>query len=50
MHPSTELVEPGLGRGLDSRNLDMNHSSCKASSGRSTDSSEGSNTGCSKVL
>lgn len=42
-------LEPGMGRGLDSRNPGMNHSSCKASSGRCTDNSKGSNTGSSKV-
>ncbi len=42
-------MELGLGRGLDSRNPGMNHSPCKASSGRSTDSSKGSYTGSSKV-
>jgi len=43
-------VELGLGRGLDSCNPGMNHSPCKASSGRSTDSSKGSYTGSSKVF
>jgi hypothetical protein len=42
-------VEPGLARGLDSCNPGMNHSPCKASSGRCTDSSKDSYTGSSKV-
>ena len=47
MHSSI-VVEPGLGS-LDSRNLGMNYSPCRASSGRSTDSSKDSYTGSSKV-
>jgi hypothetical protein len=45
IHPSI-VMEPGMGRSLDS----SNHSPCKASSGRNTDSSNGYNTGSSKVL
>ena len=43
------VVEPGLGHSLDSRNPGMNHSPCRASSGRNTDSSKGSYTDSSKV-
>jgi hypothetical protein len=48
MHPST-VVEPGLGRSLGSSNLGMNHSPCRASSGRNTDSSKDSSTDSSRV-
>jgi hypothetical protein len=48
---STELVEPGLGPNLYSRNpgMENGHNPCRANSGRSTDSSKGSSTDSRKV-